>query len=694
MNRLNLALAAAICLAGFPLVLLTDDRMILVWLAIMLLASVGIGAAARALRTPDGIARALQLLPGAAAVWWLWEEWPDIISETAEYVAAAYAPMPPHEGFRVLTVAVLWFLFVAAEAVASGLDRPGWTFPLLVLPYLVPSIVLSDETSPLYLVPVAVGYLLVLATAVYGRAARQLPARRGRLAIGIGASAAVVGVAAWTLSGLAAAALPERGTAVVDPGPLDTSVQLGDPTLDLVRNLRTPTPRRILEYTSSDGRGHYLRLAALSAFDANGFHLVPTDLLPGMPERPAAANPEPVTLEVKVANFASEWLPVPWMPQRIEASGDWRHDPVTGAIVAIGANRTRATANLEYRVEARLLEPGQPEIAAADPGDPRDGGITLALPEDLDPRIPELARQLTSDADTAGERALILGHWLRSEEFTYSTAAVEGSTLGTLSDFLLVSRTGYCEQFAGALAVLARAVGIPSRMAVGFMPGSKTDQGYEVTTKNMHTWTEVLLDGLGWVAIDPTPSGAPGAAPIPSASPTSSPPTPSTQPSEEEPPTPPEGPNLPEDPVPTVGSGFRLPGWTGWVIGALVVAALPAAVRQLRNRHRLRSGRDPVTAAEDAWEELRDTVLDLGRPWPSGTPRQVVAALVTDFGRTVAEPLGELASQVERARFAPTVEDPIDPRLLRRVAAALTSAVPIRPRLGRLLPRSVFRLHA
>ncbi|MGC3954245.1 MAG: DUF3488 and transglutaminase-like domain-containing protein [Propionicimonas sp.] len=690
MTRLNLAVAAAIVLAGLALTPLTQDRLFLLWLAIMLLASVGIGALARALRAPDPVARGLQLLPGAVAVWWLWGGWSELIAETAEYVATAYAPMPPHAGFRVLTVAVLWLMFIASEAVAGGLDRPGWVFPVLVLPYLVPAIVLSEETSPVYLAPAAVGYLLVLATAMYLRAAPEPTGERSRLAVGIGGSAALVGLVAWTLSGLTAAVLPERGDALLDPGRFDTSVQLGDPTLDLVRNLSSPNARTIIDYTSSDGRGHYLRLAALPAFDAAGFHLVPTDLMPGMPELPAAAAPEPVELQVRIGNFGSEWLPVPWLPQSIVAAGEWRHDPATGAIVAIGADRTRATRNLEYRVDARLLQPGQPEIAAAAAGDPRDGGLTLALPDELDPRVVELARQLTADATTAGERTLALAHWLRSEEFTYSTATIEGSTLGTVSDFLLVSRTGYCEQFAGSLAIMARAVGVPSRVVVGFLPGTETKDGYEVSTKDMHAWTEVLLDGLGWVAMDPTPSGAPGAEPIPSASPT---PTTSSsaQPTIDDLPTRPARPDTPDELGSEDGQTFRLPGWTGWAVAGLVLALVPVALRRFRHWRRLRPGGDPVSAAEDAWEELRDTTLDLGRPWPSGTPRQVVAELAAELGPEVGGPAGQLGQQVERARFAPGFDDPVDPRLVRRITRALTAAVPYPPRLHRLFPRSVFR---
>ena len=690
-TRLNLVLAIAVLLAGTALLPTTADRAFWVRLALMLAATVGIGAGFRALGAPDVVARLTQLAPGVVVTWWLWEDWPALVAETAGYVATAYAPMPVHEGFRVLSMAVLWLLFVLAETIAVGLERPGWVFPLLVLPYLVTAIVLNAEASPVYLGFACAGYLLVLATAVYNRAEPQLTGGRRSLAGGIALTATIVGVAAWTMSGLFAGAVPERGLALFDPSHVDSTVQLGDPTLDLVRNLSSPTAQQIISYTSSDGRGHYLRLAALSSFDRTGFHLVPTDLMPGLAEVSAGAGGSSVRLEVEVGDFGSEWLPVPWMPQSIDADGDWRHDPATGAIVAVGDNRSLATRRLTYRVDSRLMQPGQPAIAAAEAGDPGDGGLTLALPDELDPQLIDLAQEVTADASTAGERVLALANWLRSDEFTYSTQIVEGSTLATVDDFLLSSRTGYCEQFAGSLAILARAVDVPSRVVIGFLPGTATEQGYEVSTKDMHAWTEVLLDGLGWVALDPTPSGAPEAEPIPSPSPTVSEPE-APEPTLDDVPTASATPDASTPTEPEAGSGFELPSWIGWPIAAIAVALLPLTLRRLRAARRFRPGTDPTRAAEDAWDELRDSVLDLGRPWPSGTPRQAAADLAAGLPQEAAADVQALGLQVERARFASTAATaPVDPRLVRRVTAALPATRANRL-LSRLLPRSIFRL--
>ena len=111
--------------------------------------------------------------------------------------------------------------------------------------------------------------------------------------------------------------------------------------------------------------------------------------------------------------------------------------------------------------------------------------------------------------------------YLRSGEFTYSLQApvqggYDGNGLSVLADFLAV-KSGYCIHFASAMAVMARAEGIPSRIAVGYAPGRLTGdtvavvgQGslpeYEVDARDAHAWPELYFQGLGWVPFEPTPS--------------------------------------------------------------------------------------------------------------------------------------------------------------------------------------------
>src|SRR5213078_2674742 len=83
-----------------------------------------------------------------------------------------------------------------------------------------------------------------------------------------------------------------------------------------------------------------------------------------------------------------------------------------------------------------------------------------------------------------------------------------------LASFLFRDRTGYCQQFSGAMALLLRMNGIPARVAAGFAPGTPdaNTKEYRVRDLDAHSWVEVWFGGIGWVPFDPTPSLSPASA--------------------------------------------------------------------------------------------------------------------------------------------------------------------------------------
>ena len=106
---------------------------------------------------------------------------------------------------------------------------------------------------------------------------------------------------------------------------------------------------------------------------------------------------------------------------------------------------------------------------------------------------------------------LTLQDWFRSE-FQYSLNVPQGHSTSAIEAFLR-NRIGYCEQFAGTFAAMARSLGVPARVAVGYTQGlEQPDGSRQVLGKNAHAWPEIWFDGLGWVPFEPTPGrGAPGA---------------------------------------------------------------------------------------------------------------------------------------------------------------------------------------
>jgi transglutaminase-like putative cysteine protease len=206
--------------------------------------------------------------------------------------------------------------------------------------------------------------------------------------------------------------------------------------------------------------------------------------------------------------FRFDRLNQPWLPAAFEPAElaieetDVRFDPASSALVSLDGTGPGFT----YDVTSRAVSP-QPEVL-----DTLAFGSNVltarytSLPPDTPTEIYEMAGRLTRDYPTTYRKVLAIQAFLRT--FKYNERAAPGHGLNDILYFLTKSREGYCEQFAGTMAVLLRALGIPSRVAVGFTPGTFDSRtgAYRVTTRNLHSWVEVLFPRFGWLPFEPTPS--------------------------------------------------------------------------------------------------------------------------------------------------------------------------------------------
>jgi transglutaminase-like putative cysteine protease len=116
------------------------------------------------------------------------------------------------------------------------------------------------------------------------------------------------------------------------------------------------------------------------------------------------------------------------------------------------------------------------------------------------------ARAVAGQTSSPYAAAVALERWFRvTGGFTYSEQPGSTPGLPPLAGFVLDTRTGYCQHFAGAMALMLRLLGIPARVAAGFVPGHYHDGTWTVTDHDAHTWVEVWFKGYGWLAFDPTP---------------------------------------------------------------------------------------------------------------------------------------------------------------------------------------------
>lgn len=206
-----------------------------------------------------------------------------------------------------------------------------------------------------------------------------------------------------------------------------------------------------------------------------------------------------------------------WLPAGFEA------DAYTGNVTGLRfLNATsgfvvpdRSHEGVEYTVVSLLPAATPTELRASDDNE-TDRNIFDAntrLDTRVSDKVRDLASDLTSDAPTRFDKALALQNYLRSKDFKYDTGVDYSDDTDPLEAFLFEGRKGFCEQFADSFTVMARSLGIPTRIAVGFNSSPAVDGVFRVTTKQAHAWPEVYFPGQGWIAFEPTPSIFDGASP-------------------------------------------------------------------------------------------------------------------------------------------------------------------------------------
>jgi transglutaminase-like putative cysteine protease len=169
--------------------------------------------------------------------------------------------------------------------------------------------------------------------------------------------------------------------------------------------------------------------------------------------------------------------------------------PQVGSIPAPSPNIQSPPASITLRSVTVPLRDG-PAVAPS----PEVAGSAYAP-------VYRLARRLADGKPTAYEVAESMQRYLRSN-YAYDESPPPARLL-PLSTFLVGDKRGYCQHFSGAMALMLRMVGIPSRVVGGFAPGEKGSNGFAVSDFDAHSWVQVYFNNIGWVTFDPTPSAAP-----------------------------------------------------------------------------------------------------------------------------------------------------------------------------------------
>ncbi|HJE59191.1 MAG TPA: transglutaminaseTgpA domain-containing protein [Nocardiopsis listeri] len=657
-------------------------------------------------------------------------------------------PVSPTPGLNVIIALVFMVFTMTADFLAVTARCPGMVGGLLLSLLVVPLFV--DDAGMTWgpAAITAIGFLALLAVDMWVRSREwgtRVRARRGPGTAPDGvagrvALAALVSVVAVSLALLLPQVLPSLRTdalyTLAEGGVVaNDSVTTTHPMVSLRRDLGSNSDRTVLTYRTEDEEPEYLRTFVLDEFDGENWTMTPVHAgrdsgIDGTLPTPPGRLTEPdedelVTTRISLDSDTPpmDFLPLPYPARSVEIAGDWYVDEST---LMVFTTET-PPSGYNFVVTSSENRPGARELDAAGP--PRSlTDDRLHLPEGLDERVQELTGALVEGADSDYESALALQEFFTDGEFTYDLTpppVPEGTD--PLTHFLFEDRIGYCEQYAGAMAVMARQAGIPARVAVGYTAGRPSGEDrWTVAASDAHAWPELYFEGAGWVRFEPTPAdpdGGQGTASRPDYStgvdelPDNIAPEPNTddepeadESPEEDPSPTPEASGSPDeesdgaadglDETGSVSGGQGPPGWLpGLLVGlvALLSAALPALVRALvRRARRSAVAAGGTAAAHTAWRELRDTCSDLGVTWDlTESPRSTAARLATVGEKGIGEEAGgalwRLALAEEGARYAP------EPRPaqglqgdLDTVVAALTGSVTTGRRWRAvLLPRSL-----
>lgn len=619
-------------------------------------------------------------------------------------------PVSPTPGLGMIIALVFVVFLMTADFLAVTARCPGMVGGLLLALMLVPLVVDEAGLGWGRAAICAFGFLALLAVDMWVRGREwgvpipsgHGPESRAGAVFGRVGIAAASSVLAITLALLLPLSMPSLSSDAVFTKAENTqfgsngSVTTTHPMVSLRRDLTSASDRTVLTYRTDEENPEYLRTFVLDEFDGEDWTMTPVhagrdnnadEALP----LPAGREGEPPEEEIVTTRVSMDsdtvpmdFLPLPYPARSVEIAGDWYVDESTLMVFTTEA----PPSGYNFVVRSARNRPSAQTLALA--GSPRSlTDDQLHLPRELDARVQELTDSLVEGTETDYERALALQNFFTDGDFTYDlNPPPVPENADPLTHFLFEDRIGYCQQYASAMAVMARQAGIPARVAVGYTSGRPSgDDRWTVSVRDAHAWPELYFEGSGWMRFEPTPadpnSGQGSASPPdygsgsteppddegsePEPSPTSeagdSPREPSPDPEDDES-APEEGPTAAGTDEISSSDGAS-PVWAPIVGIGIAVSALmatPALGRMfLRWSRRSTMAAGGATAAHAAWRELHDTCLDLGMSWdlaesPRATAKRLASLSVADGGEPTEVARGalwRLALAEENARYAP-----------------------------------------
>ena len=448
-----------------------------------------------------------------------------VVGEEARFQVAPSPPLPP---LMLAALTAVWAAVFSSHALAF---RAG--SPLLALLPPIALVAFADTVLEEFVKPVyGVLFLAAALLVIFADGLRRVqgwgplwtgPGRQARLSVSTGRSARGVAFATVALALVAPLLVPGFGSRAI----LDFSTSGGDrvhidPLVSVANNLQRDDPIDL--FTVDTPSASYYRYTVLTEF--NGAEWLPgsgTDPVT-LPANPAETEPffDPSQLSSIdaqsvpqhfhfVSTLDQHEVPVGATPEALTLGEPAMWDAQSGTVTVGGS----LDAGTDYTASSLQIAPTPEELGAASMPTlmptPAQMPQYFQLPDNLDPKIQEIADDIVAKAgspEDAYGKAIAIQNFLTSGSFVYDKDVAKRDDSTALLDFLTTNPRGMCQQFATAMAAMLRLEGVPSRVAVGFTPGtsSATDPNlWRVSTLDAHAWPEVLIPGYGWLAFEPTP---------------------------------------------------------------------------------------------------------------------------------------------------------------------------------------------
>lgn len=639
------------------------------------------------------------IVPGPEA----FRHFADLLQQGSDDVSRYAIPAPLHDGIRLMLIGGVLVIGLAVDTLAVTFRSAAPAgLPLLAL-YSVAAGLSESDYGWLWFLFAAAGYLTLLLAEgrdrlaqwgrVFGGAPRTTsgPESSGPLApvrTGRRIGAVAMAVALLPLPTISGGLLDTAGTGVGSGTGGGGTISAVNPLVSLRDSLNVDENRQVLSLRAStnDSSDMYLRIVSLDDFDGTTWkpsqrHIegVP-DTFPTPTGLGADIKRSVIQTRISAADwYAQDWLPMPYPPSGVKIDGSWRYEPVGMTVVGDHGQNTRGVT---YTVDSLDVQPTAEQLATAPEPSANLRKQYTEVPKSLPAVVADTARKVTAGSTSHYEQAVKLQDYFAvTGGFQYDTQVDVGTGRDAIAKFLK-DKQGFCVHFSFAMAAMARTLGIPARVAVGFAPGTPEANGtVSVGLKDAHAWPELYFEGVGWTRFEPTPNRGsvpsytqattPGSdVPDPAGSSAATSAAPSAAPSTSASCTAQlqklEG-CTSQAPAIVAGDDSHGPLWYVQVVlvslGVLLLLTIPFSPLLWRTRMRsVRLGAHGRTEAEAAihtlavWEELTDTAWDFGiSPDESLTPRKAAARIVRlgQLDPSSAASVHRVADAVEQVLYAP-----------------------------------------